>query len=516
MQATNQGAPSPFPSPSSENLLTILVEAGALSSAKLQTGLETANALGIPTEQVLIDLKTLTRDDINNASQAHDAIVSGAVKRSRAVYLLGYAHETNVTFDQVRQWSESLGCPENLNTLELEELLLSAEITSPQTLREGKRLAIEKKTTLARGLLMMASVTFPVLNCAFECLHLIKAGRISTAMATSALKSVRHEGLDLARALEKHGVKPSNTLSKIKVGDLLLAGKILSENQILEIVEKAIYGKQLIGEILVESGFISNQTLQEILLLQKFCQRSVIDEATAARLVKKSLETVQSIAAVGRQSSAFRDDIDTTDSAINLLFSADLASMNMVKNAVQEYQLFGMDPLKGLIADGQISFDVKEAAIECTRLLNCGTLTKEQAVCVLHYCDRNRVSYKDAFAQFDVSVLDDFKKTIEQAITLTIQEQVELPKFTRSIEFVLTIAAIIATSISVITAGVFKPEPLGLFAMPLIALLGICIMVALVFSYKLKVGARENERKSKAESIDQNMKRLAKLQQKGA
>lgn len=507
MQAADSGVQSPFPNYDRKQVFDLLVEAGLVDSSQLSNAVETASALSIPAEQVVLDLKLLKSRDIENACQALDAIGARHLSRAAATGLLGLAGSVSLEFERVLVWARSMGDPETLDTSEIESLLLDASVTDSISIREGKKLAVERSTTFARALLLLRCVSFPVLNCAYECLHLVRAGRISYEQAVSALALVRREGVDLAAALSRHGLKPSNTLSRIKIGDLLLAGRVLTESQILEIVEKSIYGKQLMGTILTESGLISEKMLQELLLLQKFCERDVIDRQSAARLVKKALESGRSIAVTARQTGAFRDDVDTTDSAINLIFKAGLASMNMVQKAVAEYQLYGMDPLKGLLADGQISACLSEAAVECVKLERRGAMSEEQSIHILHHCDRNRVDFQTACRDLGFTASEGQKTTTVQIA----RPKCELHK---SAEFILLILVSFTTVLAVVYAGAVRPEPLGALSMPLAALLGMGVMALIAVCWKIRINNAECDRQSKNRDMEQNLSRLSRIQQK--
>src|SRR5262249_50089162 len=90
------------------------------------------------------------------------------------------------------------------------------------------------------------------------------------------------------------------------------------------------------------------------------------------------------------------DDSPQANRVIRLLIKAGIINDQDVIRAKNIRQKHGGKVSKILIATGKIEPKTFEAAVECDALLSGDKIKLEKAMIALHYCQRSRVSFKEA------------------------------------------------------------------------------------------------------------------------
>ncbi|MBX9665993.1 MAG: hypothetical protein K2X93_00150 [Candidatus Obscuribacterales bacterium] len=446
----------------------LLLESKIIAPHTFEAALRTAVEFHQPLETVLAVHHDIPAHTLKSARLAQKMIDEMLIDRHTAAEALRNSHSAGLPFDYVAVRTDAPQKSQDEFT-ELECILLKSGVTTECNIKEARRISAERDIPLGTSLLMLRTVPFAHLNYAFECLHLVNEGRISRSAALNAMMQIRTENVDLKRALETQGIKAKNTLSKIKIGDLLLAGRLINERDMLEKIEESIATRRLIGGLLVESGLLDEHMLKDTLTVQGLCMRGVIDRKAAVKLLRRAVESHTDVSTTARKMRIFRDEPETADGAKSLLLDAGLITMDQLDQAESRFHGYGMGSTTALVASGFLSSQARAAAVECALLVQTELMTEKDAICVLHYCDRHDAGYEEAFTKLGITHLDDHLRSMLRcslsATNRTTQPDTTLKlEIHKSNEFILLVGVWVVLGSTAMALSILNPFNIGCYA----------------------------------------------------
>lgn len=494
----------------------ILVASGLISQDCLQEALTISLELQQPIGKVLTSTNQVTDRDLQSALLAQSMMSEGLVDESVALEALKMAYALKIAFGQALESVNAVSFHKSPVANGLEELLIASGMVSQQVLDEAKRVSMESGMTLGSSLMSIRAIVFAHLNYVFECITLIGQGRISQQVAVKALSLIKFENVDLSEALRRQRISPKTTQSKLKLGDLLTAGSVVSEKDTLAAIEKALTEKRLIGEILVKSGLISQELLQDALDMQALVIKEVITKDEAAFVLRNSVQDKQPVKEVLKSRKTLQDDAETAGQAIDLLIKAKLVDVMSVPQAMAKQKRFEMDALKSLIASDVVSAMVCRAAIETASRVSKGDLTHQQAVSAIHHCDRTRVEIEQALLELGMEqeVLPVEAEAPVKKASKNQATPYSLPKWAQSFECIMAIVAVIAGVAGGVALMLLYPSCLTAYCA-----CGVVLAVGLLFfvlgkSWERRVKEKKQEIKKQKEAAQQQVSRLVKIRAK--
>lgn len=159
------------------------------------------------------------------------------IEREVALETLKKSHSNGLPFDYLLARADS-----QLLDLEyfsdFETILFESKIVTSAAIREARSYSAEKNLTVGSALYTQSLVQFSQLNYVFECLYFIDRGWLTKTDAIRVMSIVQYDQIDLKTALEQLGFAVSNMLPSIKLGDLLLQSKLISESDLLAKLEE--------------------------------------------------------------------------------------------------------------------------------------------------------------------------------------------------------------------------------------------------------------------------------------
>ena len=147
-----------------------------------------------------------------------------------------------------------------------------------------------------------------------------------------------------------------------------------------------------LGQILVEAGLISSIVLKAALKLQEVVRSGAMSKEDACKTLYGEYF------GTGREGKSADDEDDSPQAnrIIRLLIKAGIINDHDVIRAKNVHQKHGGKVSKILIATGKVDQKTFDAAGECDVLLSADKIKVEKAMIALHYCQRSRVSFKEA------------------------------------------------------------------------------------------------------------------------
>ncbi|MBX9693989.1 MAG: hypothetical protein K2Z81_16510, partial [Cyanobacteria bacterium] len=379
----------------------LLLRAGLLTVQDLAEVRQTAEKWNQPFEKVLLVSKRTTEVALDNALLAMKMMAEIRLSERTALEALKFASQTGMRFEDSILRVTGVGSYDTSS--DLETLLVHSELVNLSSLNEGKRISVERNIPLCNSLILIGATTFTHINYLFECLYLTRHGRIAQATAINALRIVGHRNIDLATALDMQGLVSTSTLSRIKLGDLLVAGQVVSEQALVGELERAATSSCQIGEVLLNDGLVTEQVLNDTLMLQRLCISGLIDRNKAARLLRKAICTNNDLASVIRAEELFQDE-DMGTEALCLLLRCKFVDTDAVLRAKKKFVPFNMGAIKALVASNLVPLEVCNAALEVALLVTTNRVSEGDAVKVLSYCRQHKCDYMTAMKKLEVEI----------------------------------------------------------------------------------------------------------------
>lgn len=475
--------------------------------------LEAALASALEYEQSLtrvIGVKYDLPDETLAAARLGQQLIDDlTLDRMAAAHALRKAHVGSIPFDYVIARTEKQSLSSDSFT-DIELLLLESGLTTRSAIREARAISMERNIPIAGSLLSTKAVQYVHLNYALECIQLMSKGLLSAAKATEVMKSAHYENLDLKTALERHGFAASNTLSRIKVGDFLLQAKLVSEENMLAKVEESIVTRHLIGRLLVDSELVDEDVLIDVLILQTFCEKDLIDKHLAVKILRKSVDSQRTVASISLDYGAFRDDPETAGGARALLIRAGLTDADRIDQAEARFFSYGMDCLHALVAAGFLTSGAHRAAVECAYLTSKNLLSEDEAMFVLQNCDRSECNLQEEIAQLPRARKREIKRNMESTVTDSfLSNERSKPRLHKSIEFVWALAIITVAIFGATMVTLHKQYNLGGFGPILFTFLAGVGLVQIGIRWEQTVRRKRLENEAKEETAKGTIKRLS-------
>lgn len=498
-------------SKSSVKLGILLCEAQLISPNDLHDAIRKAESSSKLLGQVLVESLRINAADLENALTAQSMIQSGKIDRKAAAGALKCAKDNNLPFLQVTKWLTKGGNASNEQEEIMIELMLSASLVSKHHLDEARRISTEREITVLGALLKMRAVSFSTVNIVVECLKLVLDKKLDANRASTVLKTMKVHNCDFREALEKSGMKAKNTLSKIKIGDILLSAKVVTEADLLNSLEKSFSEKRMLGELLIEAGILSKDLLEEALFLQKLCKKDLISRQITARIIRKAYESNSTAPQVAQEMGIFKDKDITADGAINLLISANLVTETTRENVVGHYEKYGMDSLNALVAGGEISIQVYRASIELARLIANKQITKETATKLLYQCDFSKCTFREAFDELGLNYQEIVEKQRTDSIKSGLENKFRLPQFHKSSEVILLGCTFIVSIVAALLINLHLSQLFVAISATFIVMGASAVALLALKSRKSHMEACQTAMKERAEEAQQEVSRLRNL-----
>ncbi len=240
---------------------------------------------------------------------------------------------------------------------------------------------IKKRPNLLLGTFLVEAklVPEPTIDAALQLQDMIKAKTLTKAQAAIALRRTHERGGNVDNHIPED-----------------LSPKILSGG------DTKIQGPPL-GQLLVDARILPASILKSALALQEVVRTGSINIDDALKTI--TLEHKKLIALNQEAKKQNETDPEIVSDAVQLLTNAGLLNKDDLEKAKLKYANNGGKLSSILIQDKFIDSLLLQIAITASEYLKKNALKIEQAIIVLHYCQRSRVGFKDAISElgFDLN-----------------------------------------------------------------------------------------------------------------
>ena len=353
----------------------ILVGAGLVEADTLHGCLRVAKRTHQKLGAVLVDKNVISGADLEAALLAQKYIADGTVTETSSAGILQTVSRQRIDVCTAIKLQSASEIDQACDIPELTELLLGSGMIKARALGDIHSLAVTSGMSLCKTLLIANALSTENLDAILIMIVLIRNGSLRMQDAIRAVRDLRYNHIEVTRDSLRF---PNNSNGYAPLGELLVEGNCLNDFECLFAIESALASNRQLGQMLIQSGLLSESIIDNALLLQKFTACGVICDELAVVALRRIEQEGLSLIEVARQLKLFKDSQHATLS-IELLIEGGYLQSEMVQAAIISQSAFEMDPGKALLASGKISRSLMNGAKSCVQDLESGSITLRQA-----------------------------------------------------------------------------------------------------------------------------------------
>lgn len=377
----------------------LLVAANVIKPEVLLESLQVAKKSSTPLGRVLMSIGELTERDVESAIEIQSLIREGVISPEFGIRALNVAVKACINLDEAFKrlgWKPPQR--EVMAGTELGELLMGAGAVDPRSLDEAMRQSRENNLPLGRCLVLSRAIPATLLTSALTAQVLLRDGKITKEQAMMGLRAAARKQQSLEASLQESGAYSAPQQS-IRMGDLLTQAGIVTEGDKMSAIEIGLVKKIPVGQVLLQSGTISNQVLQESLKLQDMVANGQIMGSQAAEVLKSAHQRGVTIEEVLADRSSKEDEIQRANEVLDLLRDSGVISKEDMAKSEQLAGQLHLSLGEVLLTTGVLDKKMLQAAVQGKSLIEDGILNTQQVNACLHYAHKTNVDFSDALRE---------------------------------------------------------------------------------------------------------------------
>lgn len=285
---------------------------------------------------------------------------------------------------------------EQSSQIKLGDLLTRAGLLTADELKEGMMIARQQSLPVGRVLIMAQFISENSLQAAVQAQSMLKDGILPLDMALKALEITDDEGIPLETALEIAGWSSGETEQVTnKLGELLIESGFITQEQLQVALQQCQSSGLPLGRILVSLMILSDSLLAAALNAQILIRDDRITREQAIQGLKASKERAQSIEEALKQSGLElgpRQSIRLGE----LLQRANLIDEDQIMEAVEKGLVEGKHIGEVLIDSGLIPAPALDCALEVQKHVSSQNIDTESCGQVLSLMVSEGLSLEEA------------------------------------------------------------------------------------------------------------------------
>ena len=312
----------------------------------------------------------------------------------------------------------------------LGDLLTTAELLKPADLREAMLIAKQQGLPVGRVLIMSGYLSEPQLQATIKAQSMMKDGLVGKDTGIEALKLVAKDGITFDVALSKLRWQEESGILTNKLGELIVAAGILTEEDIRQSISQCESIGLPLGRVLVVTGKVSEEALANILNAQVLIRDGKITREQAIKGLRQAREKQEPIEKILTDlDKAATSSVSKSPNAGGirlgeLLVGASLIDQSNLMNAV-EIGLF-KDKLVGQVLSqlGLVNQEDLSAALELQRLVSSRLTQSQDAIEALRLVHSQHLTAQEALSKIE----DDKKAKPDVKTPLSLYQFLQIAK----------------------------------------------------------------------------------------
>lgn len=374
---------------------------GLVKETQLAATLRRALQVGLPIGRALVMSGYLTEDELSVALEMQTLLRADEISLAEGIQAFSVASSEGISLGEALKRQGVLKAAEarSLDT-KLGTLLIDSNRLGVRQLEDAQKKSAVSGSPLARTLGATGALSPAVLEKAQELQNMIREGMVSYGEAVKMLKVGREKKFRQEMPEGQRPLQEGLTPKKIRLAELLVLSKIISETDMADATEIAFTMRSTLGEILIEMGILTQETLNLAFELQRSINEATLDAAAAAETlhyVATASDTATPALAPGPYLA--QDNIRLGE----LLRIAGLVENKDIDDALNLSHKCSSLIGEMLVLTGVIGQATLIAALRCQSLLRRGLLQLDEGSKALKYSAQNSISFDDALEALGIS-----------------------------------------------------------------------------------------------------------------
>lgn len=344
-----------------------------------------ANKLPEDELRVILQLRVLLRDehiDLPVAKKVFQLVRNEKLPLSQALEKLGVKSKKG---------------EHKISQSSLAALLIDAGIVTQPQVDEALKVGYETGTPVGHMLVVSGVVNHSVMARALEIQVMLREGKMSHGQALELLKAESLRIVPVEQSAEQRGLSRQDANKKVRLGELLMLSGILTEANMLNVLEVGLTTPKPLGDILIETGLITKDLLDTALKMQEMISAGLIDIRAAASVLQEMSVTGK---VVDPSECKLSESAELRIG--DLLRNAGLVDSDDIQEAIALSSQYPAMIGKMLLAAGSIDEGTLLAALRCQFLLRNKAISDDEAQEALLYAQRHRISLDDALEELGI------------------------------------------------------------------------------------------------------------------
>ena len=384
----------------SNKLGEILVALGVFSPDEISEAVQLAVQISLPLGRALILSNKLREDQLQVILQIQALLRQQVLDIPAAQKAYATVQKDHASLSAVLQQMgiSSRKTDESLKSSRLATLLLDAGIVNQEQVDEALQVGYKIGIPVGRMLVISGVVNHSIIARALEVQVMLREGKMSHSQAVELLKSESLRVLPVEQTAEQRGLSRQDQNKKVRLGELLMLSGILTESDMLNVLEIGLTRPKPLGDILIEMGIITKTVLETALKLQNMISQGEIDIRSAAN-------TLQQLPTAGKTFERLDSAPRTSEMRIGeLLKLTGLVDNEDIQEALVWCTEYPAMLGKMLVVAGAIDEGTLLAALRCQFLMRNGAISETDAVKSIIYAQRHRISLDDAIEELGFQI----------------------------------------------------------------------------------------------------------------
>jgi len=343
-----------------------------------------------PLGRVLMSIGELSERDLDAAITVQQLIRQGAISNEFGIKAINVCVKAKIPLDTAFErlgWTPPEVIGEH-NAGELGELLVASGLLDRSILEQAIWQSKENNLPLGRCLVLNRALTSTLLQSALTAQVLIRDGKITLEQAVQSLKNVSKKQQSLEQSLFDTGAFRPVGRENIKFGDLLTQAGIVTEGDKISAIEIGLAENQKIGEVLVQSGMIPANVVDESLRLQEMVNEGKMSGLQAADILRQAHARGVSIEAVMEERTSRQEEVEKVNTVLELLMQSGVLTGDDFNRAQNLGRQLNVSIAEVILTKEMVNKKLITAAIQGQGLVAEGMLQQHQCATAIKMCAR--------------------------------------------------------------------------------------------------------------------------------
>lgn len=278
----------------------------------------------------------------------------------------------------------------------LGELLTSAGILTPEMLEDALQRSKETQLPLGKVVTWSGYLNDRQLQAAVEAQSLINDHLLSLEVGIKALKLVLSRRQSFESALDEIGWAPGEVFQRNRLGDLLLASDLISEEQLNEALRTAKSTTLPLGQVLTcmplpQASYVhAGLTAQGLIREGKITREQAIDALRLAKEHEVSFD--HALLELGIREAAIISSVELSE----LLLNSGVVTQAQMMCAMDKSLEFDLPLSKCLVEQNYLTENTLQAARELKKATSRGSINRHIALFALQRVHKENLSAAEA------------------------------------------------------------------------------------------------------------------------